>query len=170
MCCVSASCSALVSVLRGPSWGFQVATERGSPRFIIQRVGVKLLVFSRWSRPRTVRVKESKTRLVLESAAPSTYHVRWIHNSLQPGFVLFTTFSQGKIPGLFQGCVAFTRSSLHHPLKPQIPTFLLQCLRLAHSLTTGKLQKYPTLAYTKPVNSVFRALWLVPYLGIFWEF
>ena len=26
--------------------------------------------------------------------------------------------------------------------------------------------KYISLAYTKPVNSVFRALWLVPYLGI----
>ena len=30
----------------------------------------------------------------------------------------------------------------------------------------SRLGKYPTLAYTKPVNSVFRALRLVPHLRI----
>ena len=33
-------------------------------------------------------------------------------------------------------------------------------------LTDTWFGKYQSLAYTKPVNSVFRALWLVSYLGI----
>ena len=33
-------------------------------------------------------------------------------------------------------------------------------------LTDTRFGKYQSLAYTKPVNSVFRALWLVSYLGI----
>ena len=36
----------------------------------------------------------------------------------------------------------------------------------AQQVYSPPLGEYPALAYTKPVNSVFRALWLVPYLGI----